>query len=189
MNCPHLVMWMGVGAIDFAINLAWLAVFAFVGVPVVDPFRKAGEAIGIDSAWLAFGISLALSLLLGPVGLALSAQNPAVVEARARRLEGSRMNCAHGRKAIACEGCHPEGPPPELLRAINLIAEAKTLFVIAAQGTRPGTPERARTLDELARLNGKVRDHLATIGGAEVLPDGLRIQVRVCELGHERLTR
>jgi hypothetical protein len=99
------------------------------------------------------------------------------------------MNCPHGRKAIACEGCHPEGPPESLLRAIGLIAEAKTLLVLAAKGTRPGTPDRTRTLERLRLLNGAVREHLATMGGLEVLPHGLIVQVRVCEIGLERLTQ
>jgi hypothetical protein len=98
-------------------------------------------------------------------------------------------NCPHGRKAIACEACHPEGPPPELLRAIALIAEAKTHFVLAAKGTRRGSPERARELAALARLNRAVRGHLETMGGLEALPHGLMVQVRICELGHERLTQ
>lgn len=98
------------------------------------------------------------------------------------------MNCPHGRKAIACEGCHPDGPPPELLKAIELIAEAKTISLLAARGTTAGTSERTWMLSRLRTLNDAVRSHLGTMGGLQALPHGLMVEVRVCEMVLERLT-
>jgi hypothetical protein len=76
---------------------------------------------------------------------------------------------------------------PNLMRAIDLIAEAKMYLILAAQGTRPGTPERTENLAKLKRLTEKAREHVTSMGGIEKLPLHLAVQLRVCELGLERL--
>ena len=95
--------------------------------------------------------------------------------------------CEHGRMPIACEKCQGD-PPEEFLHVIGLIAEAKTYFLIAARGTVRKSTERARILGLLRRSNEATRAYLTQIGGFEVLPRSLMVQVRVCELGYDKLS-
>jgi len=96
--------------------------------------------------------------------------------------------CEHGRKPIVCEACQGQ-PPEEFLYVIALIAEAKTHFLIAAQGTIEGSADRARTLGLLRRANEATRAYLLQIGGFEILPRSLMVEVRICELGFEKLSQ
>ncbi len=98
------------------------------------------------------------------------------------------MNCPHGRKAIACADCHPEGPPRELLEFISSIAESKTLLLLA-RGAGAGSPERRFALERLALSNRAMRERVDALGGLEALPHKLAVEVRVCELGAERMPR
>jgi len=95
--------------------------------------------------------------------------------------------CEHGRMPIACEKCQG-APPEEFLHVVALIAEAKTHFLIAAQGTVAGSAARARSLGLLRSANEATRAYLTQIGGFEVLPRSLMVQVRVCELGYDKLS-
>jgi hypothetical protein len=76
----------------------------------------------------------------------------------------------------------------ELDRAISMIAEAKTYFILAcAMGTSPRPPERALELASLERLTKAARAYVESIGGLDALPPNLAIELRVCEKGLERL--
>ena len=96
--------------------------------------------------------------------------------------------CEHGRMPIICEACQGQ-PPEEFLRVMALIAEAKAHFLIAAQGTVEGSADRARALWLLRRANEATRAYLLQIGGFDVLPRSLMVEVRVCELGFEKLSQ
>ena len=77
---------------------------------------------------------------------------------------------------------------PEINRTIGLLAEAKMHFLLATQGTRPGTTERVEELAVLERLTKETREYVdTTLGGIEKLPHALAVELRVCELGIERL--
>jgi hypothetical protein len=96
------------------------------------------------------------------------------------------MNCPHGRKPLACEACHPNGPPEPLLKAIDLIAEAKTLALLITRATVVGSEQRRRLMVRLHSVNGDVAKHLRAVG-YEAFPHGLLVQARACELLIERL--
>lgn len=77
---------------------------------------------------------------------------------------------------------------PEISRAIAVIAEAKMHFLLASQGTNPGTPERHRELEALEDRTKKAREYVdAMPGGFDKLPPPLAIDLRVCELGIPKL--
>lgn len=76
---------------------------------------------------------------------------------------------------------------PELLRVVDLLAEAKMHLLLAAQGTAPGTPEREREMGDLERCTKKAREYVNSIGGIEKLPMPLAVGLRTCELAIPRL--
>ncbi len=76
---------------------------------------------------------------------------------------------------------------PELVRVIDLLAEAKMHLLLAAQGTQPGTPEREHRVQELERCAQKARAYVDSIGGADKLPFRLAVELRACEMGVPRL--
>ena len=76
---------------------------------------------------------------------------------------------------------------PELDHLISLIAEAKMHFLLAAHGTKPGTPERVEELKSCERLTAKAAECADGMGGLLKIPVPLAVDLRACELGIERL--
>jgi len=74
-----------------------------------------------------------------------------------------------------------------LEHAIGLIAEAKMYFILTAQGTVAGSPERAEHLVRLERTTTAAREHVESMGGLDALPKSLAVALRVCEKGLDRL--
>ena len=77
---------------------------------------------------------------------------------------------------------------PELSYLISLVAEAKMHFLIAAQGTKPGTPERARELKSLEKCHERTREYVnAKFNGIEHVPRPIAVDYFVCEKGLAKL--
>jgi len=77
--------------------------------------------------------------------------------------------------------------PPELGRMISLIAEAKMHFILAAQGTAPGSAQRRAEIDALEHCNARIDVHLEALGGMSELPERFQVEIRVCALAVPKL--
>lgn len=78
--------------------------------------------------------------------------------------------------------------PPEVMRALDQIAAAKMHLLLAASSPARSV-ERTRELDGLERTIKAAHEYIAShiAGGLEKLPHVLRVQLRACELGLEKL--
>lgn len=87
----------------------------------------------------------------------------------------------------ACES-PPNRPPHDVIeRLIDQVAWAKMCMLITA-ATPPGSPERAEELEKLRQaIVEPQRTVNEVLGRGQVLPDAIRVELRVCEIAIPKL--
>jgi hypothetical protein len=76
--------------------------------------------------------------------------------------------------------------PGEMTRVIELLAEAKTHWLIGSH-TLAGSDAREREAKALRTSLDVAMKYIDSIGGRNVLPSHLAVALRVCEMGLEVL--